>query len=94
MAAPKKKPEAEVGKSFVWPFGRKNYLLLGISLLVIIIGYICLGYGEDPNNPVSLTIAPIVLVVGYALVPFAILARDKSDREEAADTDQDESVQN
>ncbi|MBD3257394.1 DUF3098 domain-containing protein [candidate division GN15 bacterium] len=81
-----KKSRAEAAKpadSFVWPFGRKNYILLGVSLLVIIIGYICLGYGEDPNNAISLTVAPIVLVIGYAMIPFAILARDRSGEEAA-----------
>jgi hypothetical protein len=78
----RKKSEQESSDSFVWPFGRKNYILLGVSLLVIIIGYICLGYGDDPNNPVSLTVAPIVLVIGYGLIPFAILARDKSHESE------------
>ena len=78
MAAKKKMADGSSADSFVWPFGRKNYILLGISLAVIILGYIFLGYGDDPDNMVSLTLAPIVLVIGYAMIPFAILARDKA----------------
>ncbi|MCI0531288.1 MAG: DUF3098 domain-containing protein [candidate division Zixibacteria bacterium] len=49
------------------PFGKRNYLWFGIALVTILIGYIFLGYG-------SITIAPILLVLGYCvLVPVAIL---------------------
>ena len=82
MAAKKKMADGSSAESFVWPFGRKNYILLGISLAVIILGYIFLGYGDDPDNAVSLTLAPIVLVIGYAMIPFAILARDKAREDE------------
>jgi len=77
MATIKKRKSEDGTSSVVWPFGRKNYLLLGISLGIIVIGYICLGYGDDPNNGVSITLAPILLVIGYGMVPFAILAKDK-----------------
>jgi len=60
-----------------WPFGMKNYILFGVSLVIIIVGYICLGSGDDANDPITLTVAPILLVIGYALIPFAIMARGK-----------------
>jgi len=65
----------EQSKTLIWPFRKKNYILLAISLIVITIGYICLGWGEDPDNPISLTLAPIVLIIGYGLIPFAIMAK-------------------
>ena len=83
MAAKKKSKREETPPPAEWPFGKKNYLLFGISLIIIIVGYICLGYGDDPNHPVTLTVAPILLVLGYALIPFAIMARDKKAEEEA-----------
>jgi hypothetical protein len=75
----KKKSSAEEidNPAAEWPFGRKNYILFGISLVIIIIGYICLGSGDNANAPITLTVAPILLVLGYALIPFAIMAKDK-----------------
>ena len=48
-------------------FVRINYILMGIGLIMIIIGYIFLASGD-------ITIAPILLVLGYcAVLPAAIL---------------------
>ena len=55
--------------SVEWPFGLKNYVLFGIAILVIVIGYFLLGSG-------SMTMAPILLVLGYCvLIPVAIMVR-------------------
>jgi len=59
------------------PFSSTNYLLFGIGLLVIIIGYILLSIGPW-NSFYSLTAAPILLVIGYCIViPIAILYHKK-----------------
>ncbi len=51
------------------PMGRGNLLRLGVALIVIALGYLTLSRG-------SITLAPILLVLGYcALVPWAILHR-------------------
>jgi hypothetical protein len=66
-----------------WPFGKKNYIWFGISLLTMVIGYVALGQG-------STTLAPFLLVVAYCvLVPVAILIKDKpKDDPTAIPTDQ------
>ena len=52
-----------------WPFGLKNYVIFGLAMLVIVIGYILLGSG-------SMTMAPILLVLGYCvLIPVAIMVK-------------------
>jgi hypothetical protein len=54
------------GKS-VLPFTKKNYMWFAIGIVVIILGYITLGYG-------SITLAPILLVAGYCvIIPIAII---------------------
>ncbi len=59
------------------PFSSTNYLLFGIGLLVIIIGYILLSIGPW-NSFYSLTAAPIFLVIGYCvIIPIAILYHKK-----------------
>jgi len=77
-----KSKSAEV-PAFDWPFGKKNYVLFGVALAILVVGYICLGYGDDPNHPITLTLAPILLVIGYLLIPFAIMARGKPDETSA-----------
>jgi hypothetical protein len=63
------------------PFEKMNYILFGISLIVIIIGYVALGH-KSYDSFVSLNIAPVLLVLGYVfLIPFSILYR-KRDKEE------------
>jgi hypothetical protein len=57
------------------PVRGMNRIILGVGSIVIIVGYLLLSQGPA-NNPLSLTWAPIVLVVGYlVLLPIALLRR-------------------
>lgn len=80
MAVVKKNIQAPTSPTLIWPFGKRNYLLFAVSLIIIAIGYICLGYGDDPNHPITITLAPILLVIGYLVIPFAIMAKGKTDK--------------
>jgi len=82
MVNPKKKEDAE-SKTIIWPFGKKNYVLFAVAIAVITLGYVFLGYGDSPDNQVSLTLAPIVLVAGYALIPFAIMVKGRADESDS-----------
>jgi len=63
----KPNPKAKVTEKKGLPFGRRNYIWFGIAIFTIIVGYVFLGSGD-------ITIAPILLVLGYCvLVPIAIL---------------------
>jgi len=65
-----------------WPFGRKNYIWFGISLLAMVIGYVLLGTGSD-------TLAPFVLVVAYCvLVPIALLIKDEPKSEQTSSSEE------
>ncbi|HVP07373.1 MAG TPA: hypothetical protein VMS71_05975 [Candidatus Acidoferrum sp.] len=79
MAAPKSKYQgqqklaAQAVKPTPWPFTKTNYLMLGVALVVIIIGFVLLGSG-------SITLAPLLLVAGYCvLVPLALKDFSKRD---------------
>lgn len=62
-----------------WPFGKKNYILFAIALVVIIAGFIALEQG-------SITLAPILLVFGYCvMMPWAILSKGKKEPEDISD---------
>ena len=60
-----------------WPLNRENYILFGLGILVLIVGYFFLSIGPW-DSFWSRTLAPIVLVVGYLIViPIAILRGKK-----------------
>jgi len=65
------------------PFTRKNYIIFGIGILMIIIGYFFLAQGPA-DSFLSLSVAPVFLVVGYCiLIPLSILYRDRGREPEA-----------
>lgn len=59
---------------------KKNILLIALGTLLIVIGFVCLAQGPA-DNPVSLTVAPIILVFAYLVViPIGILWSAKSQK--------------
>ena len=67
-------------------FGKKNYILLLIGLAFIILGFILMtgGGSDDPNiyNPEifsfrRITLAPILILIGYTIEIFAIMKKVK-----------------
>ncbi|MGY8763190.1 MAG: DUF3098 domain-containing protein [Fidelibacterota bacterium] len=61
-----------------WNFSAPNYVLFGIGVALIIVGYLIMATGEV-NSFQSLTLAPIMLFIGYIIViPAALIYRGKS----------------
>ncbi len=65
---------------------KKNYILIGVGFLLLIIGFILLsgGKAEDPSvfNPEMfnfrrITLAPIVILLGFITEIFAIVWKPK-----------------
>ena len=66
-------------------FTATNYRLLLIGLAIVVVGFILMSGGGngDPNNfdaeeifsPRRITVAPIVTLIGYLFVVYAILKR-------------------
>jgi len=74
------KSQREKRGSGRFPLTAQNYQLFGIGILIIILGYISLSKGPAESFW-SLTLAPILLVIGYCVViPVSIIYR-KKDRE-------------
>jgi membrane-bound ClpP family serine protease len=70
-------------------FTRKNYQLLLIGLVIILIGFLLMigGGSKDPNvfNPEifsfrRITLAPIVVFVGFMFEIYAIMYKPKSSK--------------
>jgi len=68
-------------------FGRRNYQILFIGLAIVVFGYILMSGGgtADPNefneaelfSPRRITLAPIMVLIGYAIVGCAIMYKPK-----------------
>ena len=55
------------------PVKGSNRVILGVGSLIVILGFYLLSQGPA-SNPLSLTWAPVLLVVGYcALIPISLL---------------------
>jgi len=68
-------------------FQRENYILFGIGLAFIILGFILMtgGGSDDPKvfneelfNSQRIILSPLLIVVGFVIEVFAILRRPKS----------------
>ena len=60
---------------FSWPYKRKNYVLFGVGVFVIIMGYLIM-YTGDVNSFQSLVISPLLLLLGYlVIIPLALLKK-------------------
>jgi hypothetical protein len=73
-------------KKMNFALGKRNYLYLAISLVIVIIGYLLMvgGGSKDPKvfNPDifsfrRITLAPIVIIIGYIFTIFAIMKKPK-----------------
>lgn len=63
-------------------WGKENYILLGIGILLIIAGNYLLSI-KPWDSSASLNIAPIVLLIAYIVVlPLSIFYRKKKDKTE------------
>lgn len=75
--------KSTVNKAFV--FKKENYILLIASVLVIVIGFIVMGSGSDQpfDAPSKITVAPLIVLAGFALGVVSILysPKDKKDQE-------------
>lgn len=60
---------------FSWPYKRKNYVLFGVGVFVIIVGYLIMYSGEVDSFQ-SLVISPLLLLAGYlVIIPMALLGK-------------------
>lgn len=62
------------------PLTARNYQILGVALLCIVLGYVALSQ-EPWDGTLPLVVAPILLFLGYCvLVPVAILYRRRDEQ--------------
>ena len=77
---PKKRDRSRRNVQTQLPFNKSNYGLVGLSLAIILVGYIFLAIGPRDSFS-SLTVAPILLVIGYCItLPIAIMYKKKNSK--------------
>ncbi|MDF2517476.1 MAG: hypothetical protein K0R59_2772 [Sphingobacterium sp.] len=80
MAQIKKTTESVNKGSFV--FSKINYQLFIASLVIVVIGFALMSGESDIYSFTKITLAPIVVVLGFALGFVAILYRPKTTKTE------------
>ena len=78
--------QIDIKKNFIY-FGRLNYIYLLCGLLFIVIGFLLMigGGSKDPQifnqeifNFQRITLAPILLLIGYAFAIVSIMIKPKN----------------
>lgn len=77
-------------------FGKKNFILLAIGMVIIIVGFILMsgsGSNENAFNPeifsaTRIKLAPLVCLVGFLFVIFAIMYNPNSRIEKKEDSNE------
>ena len=59
-------------------FTRRNYILLLLGVLAIVVGYIMMRLENEVDGFISLYVAPLVILGGYLEIIYAILWRPKT----------------
>ncbi|MCK5146956.1 hypothetical protein KAR48_09385 [bacterium] len=63
------------------PFERSNWILFGIGLVMLILGFLALSAGKW-NSWMSLNVGPVILVLTYCVIfPLAILYKKRQKTE-------------
>ena len=78
--------ERQPRESRALPYVKRNVQVFAVAILVILLGYFCMSR-PPVDGFLSLTLAPILLVIGYCvLLPIAFLIGEpKKDGEEATE---------
>lgn len=78
------------GPAKTFLFGKENYYLMFAGLIIIVIGFMLMsgGRSSDPNvysqdifSFRRITLAPIVILIGFALEVYAIMKKPKAKSE-------------
>lgn len=57
------------------PLGKENFIIIGVGIAVIVVGYLALANGPIEGF-LPLVLAPILLVLGYCvIIPLGIMYR-------------------
>ncbi len=74
-AGKQRRSELHIPQGF--PFTKWNFIWMGVGLVLIVLGYVMMydGDGKDIFAPERITYPTILVMLGYAVEIYAILAR-------------------
>ncbi|MBU1102027.1 MAG: DUF3098 domain-containing protein [Bacteroidetes bacterium] len=73
----KKKQNKRAISPFRIEWTKENYIIASIGLFLLIIGFFLMSQGPW-DNPLSLSVSPVVLLIAYLIIfPLAILYKKK-----------------
>ena len=88
VQAKAKKTAVKQKKEMSFPLAKENFIIIGIGILDLVIGYIFLAQ-DSVSGFAPTVIAPILLVIGYCIIiPYGILKKPKSELETNVETEE------
>ena len=77
MSKAEKKQAKKSKPNTILPLERENFIIMGVGLLVIVLGYLALSENKVEGF-MPLVVAPILLILGYCvIIPVGIMYRKK-----------------
>lgn len=75
-----------------YAFGKMNFILMAVSMLIVIIGFILMSgassdetaFNEGIFSPMRIKVAPVVCFIGFVSMIYAIVHKTKDNKEEEA----------
>jgi len=64
-------------------FERRNYILLAVGVLLVAVGFALMRIDNQFLGTISITVAPLIILAGYAEIFYAILWRPDDDNDDA-----------
>ena len=69
-----------------YAFGRMNFILLAVGMVIVIIGFILMGgdsssaeaYNPDIFSARRIKVAPVVCLAGFVMMIYAVVRKPKS----------------
>ena len=73
-------------KEFVFPLAKQNFMIIGLGILVLIVGYFLMS-ANSVDGFMPTVVAPIFLVLGYCvIIPYGILKKTSIEAVETTET--------
>lgn len=72
-----------------YAFGKMNFILMAVSMLIVIIGFILMSgassdetaFNEDIFSTMRIKVAPVVCFIGFVSMIYAIVHKTKDNKE-------------
>lgn len=63
-------------------FGRKNYILMLVGIALLVLGFFIMTLDKEPYGLgfLGITLGPLIVLAGFAVEFFAIMAKDKTQK--------------